>query len=204
MTNPADSQPERYRALDSAAKYEEKIKKASGVRRLSHWLELRSLKNALATVSGRQVLDAPCGTGRIDGLLRERFSDITGLDSSEAMLTVYREGAPGRKGQQGDIFNLPFADGSFDWAVSHRLFHHFETDDSRVRMLTSLARVAREGVVFYAWVKTPFSRRDKSRRQTLTLDHVKALVAQAGLRIESLHYASWPFQPKVILVCRKA
>lgn len=200
MTSNYTPEPERYRQLDSAEKYNKKIKTQ---RRLSTWLELKALERALGKVSGTTVLDAPCGTGRIDGLLRQHFADITGLDSSNAMLEVYRSEDAARKGLQGDIFNLPFPDRHFDWVVSHRLFHHFDTDELRVAMLKSTARVAREGIVFYAWIKTPFSRRDSSRRQTLALDHVKALVAQAGLDIVSIHYASWPFQPKATLVCRK-
>lgn len=197
----AEHQPERYRLLAIAEKYDAKITKPRGVRRLSHWLEARAVGRALNHASGNRVLDCPCGTGRIDALLRDRFSQVVGLDSSEAVLAVYRQGHAERIGRQGDAFDLPFADGVFDWVVCHRLLHHFSADDDRVRLLKSLARVARTGVLVYAWLDTPFNSRRGSRRQTLPRDRVLPLLHAAGLALESVHFALWPFQPKAELVC---
>ncbi|WP_300319738.1 class I SAM-dependent methyltransferase [Accumulibacter sp.] len=198
-----DSRPERYRALASAENYNSKITQPSVVRRFSHWLEARAVERALGDVKGDSVLDCPCGTGRLDGQLRARFNTVVGLDSSEAMLAVYRQGHPERIGQQGDAFALPFADGQFEWVVCHRLLHHFQLDDDRVRLLKSLARVARMGLVVYAWLDTPLNRRRHSRRQTLAPDHLPSLLAAAGVTLEKVHYAAWPFQPKAELLCRK-
>jgi ubiquinone/menaquinone biosynthesis C-methylase UbiE len=203
MTERADREPERYRRLESAEKYERKISKGSADRRFSHWLEARALAHALAHAAGESVLDCPCGTGRIDALLRTRFRKVIGLDSSEAMLTVYRNGHPERVGHLGDAFNLPFGDGEFDWVVSHRLFHHFRADAERLALLRSLARVTRDGLVMYAWLDVPFGVRRGSRRQTLPKAHVANLLRQAGLELEAVHFAAWPFQPKAELVCRK-
>ena len=198
-----DRQPERYRALADAEKYDAKITQPKGVPRLSHWLEAHAVERALNDVSGRSVLDCPCGTGRIDNLLRAKFGRIVGLDSSEAMLTVYRQGHPERIGQQGDAFALPFADGDFDWVVCHRLLHHFSRDDDRIRLLKSLARVASIGLVVYGWLDTPFNSRRNSRRQTLARDQLLPLLDAAGLTLERICFAAWPFQPKAELVCRK-
>ncbi|SBT05802.1 hypothetical protein ACCAA_270064 [Candidatus Accumulibacter aalborgensis] len=198
-----DQQPERYREFESAEKYNSKFVKPKGVRRFSHWLEARAVERALNHVSGASVLDCPCGTGRIDGLLRGKFSKVVGLDSSEAMLAVYRQANHERIGQQGDAFALPFADGEFEWVVCHRLLHHFSQDDDRVRLLKSLARVAKTGVVVYAWLDTPFNSRRSSRRQTLARDHLRPLLDAAGLTLEKVYFAAWPFQPKAELVCRK-
>ncbi len=198
-----DQQPERYRLLTSAEKYNAKITNPKGTRRFSHWLEARALQRALTHVNGSSVLDCPCGTGRIDSLLRSKFRKVVGLDSSEAMLKVYREGHPERAAQQGDAFALPFADGEFDWVVSHRLLHHFSNDEDRVRLLKSLARVATSGVVVYAWLDTPLNSRHHSRRQTLARDHLLPLLSRAGLTLERIYFAAWPFQPKAEIVCRK-
>ena len=149
------------------------------------------------------MLDCPCGTGRIDALLRTHFREVVGVDSSEAMLTIYRDGHPERSCCRGDAFNLPFADGEFDWVVSHRLLHHYGNDDERIALLRSLARVEREGVVVYAWLDVPFSARRNSRRQTVPTAHMARLVHAAGLELEAVFFAAWPFQPKAELVCRK-
>jgi len=197
------SRPQRYRDIARAEKYNEKITAAKGGRRFSHWLETAALKRALKKIGGESALDVPCGTGRIDHLLRARFRRVVGIDSSDAMLKVYLEGGPHREGQQGDIFNLPFPPRSFNWVVCHRLFHHFDNDDSRRRLLTSIAGIASDGVVFYAWIETPFSFRHSSRRHTVRLPQVKKLIDDAGLTFESNHYSAWPFQPKAVIVCRK-
>lgn len=197
-----DTKPERYRKLDNVQKYDTKIK-TDGVRRISHILELSALKRALADIRGSSVLDAPCGTGRIDLLLRERFQKVVGLDSSEAMLALYNSKEHIRTGLLGDIFRLPFKNDSFDWVVCHRLFHHFNTDELRLSLLKSIAQTARNGIIFYSWVKTPLAHRENSRRVTVNLYQIKKLINEAGLVLESVHYAFWPFQPKAILVCRK-
>lgn len=202
MTNIMDAQPERYRELKDARKYDLKIMD-SGMRGISRALELGALKRAISNIRGDLVLDAPCGTGRIDPLLRERFLKVVGLDSSEAMLTLYCRKDNARVGFLCDIFHMPFHQESFDWVVCHRLFHHFDTDELRLLLLKSIAKVAMQGVIFYAWVKTPLSGRGSSRRKTLNLDHIKRLIDQTGLEFVSVHYTSWPFQPKALLVCRK-
>jgi len=198
-----EHQPERYRPLGNAEKYNATITSAKGARRFSHWLEERAVRRALQHVSGTKVLDCPCGTGRIDELLRSRFNTVVGLDSSEAMLTVYRKGHAAREGHQGDAFALPFADGEFDWVVSHRLLHHFTKDDDRVALLRSFARVATSGVIVYAWLDTPLHSRRDSRRQTVPRDQMLRLLDAAGLTLEAEYFSAWPFQPKVELVCRK-
>ena len=202
MTNTMNTKPERYRKLDSAQKYDTKIK-TDGLRSISQILEQSALKRALADIRGNSVLDAPCGTGRIDLLLREHFQKVVGLDSSEAMLAVYRRKENIRTGLLGDIFRLPFKNDSFDWVVCHRLFHHFNTDELRLSLLKSIAQTASNGVVFYSWLKTPLAHRESSRRVTVDLYQIKKLINEAGLILESVHYTFWPFQPKAILVCRK-
>ncbi len=201
MTSP--QQDSRYSSSEKARHYHETIVSAHPFRRLSQFLELGAVSRALREVSGISVLDAPCGTGRIDPVLRQRFSHITGLDASESMLAVYRQGLPGREAVLASIFDLPFSENHFDWVVCHRFFHHLKHDSDRIRLLESLCQVARQGVIFYAWINNPLRRRTSSRRQSLPLDHVRSLIKEAGLHFESCHYSCWPFQVKAILVCTK-
>jgi ubiquinone/menaquinone biosynthesis C-methylase UbiE len=194
--------PEQASLLQAAEAYDLRFRSARGLRRLYRWLEMRAVERALARTGGESVLDCPCGTGRLDGLLRARFRRVTGLDRSEAMLTVYRRGDPARAGEVGDAFHLPFEDASFDWVVSHRLFHHLRTDERRLELLRSFARVARRGVVLYAFVETPI-RRGRFGFKTIALDHARRLLGEAGLELRAACFAAWPLQPKVELVARK-
>jgi len=197
------SRPQRYRDIARAEKYNEKITAAKGGRRFSHWLETAALKRALKKIGGESALDVPCGTGRIDHLLRARFRRVVGIDSSDAMLKVYLEGGPHREGQQGDIFNLPFPPRSFNWVVCHRLFHHFDNDDSRRRLLTSIAGIASDGLCSTRGSRPRSASATVRAGHTVRLPQVKKLIDDAGLTFESNHYSAWPFQPKAVIVCRK-
>lgn len=58
------------------------------------------LKNEIASRwigSGHRVLEIGCGTGSLAALLTERGADVTGIDTSEPMLTVARRNAPQAK-----------------------------------------------------------------------------------------------------------
>ncbi len=78
--------------LLAAVAYERRIRSARGLRRLYQRLESRAVERALGHVAGDSVLDCPCGTGRLDPLLRARFRDVVGVDRSAAMLAIYRQG----------------------------------------------------------------------------------------------------------------
>ncbi len=193
---------EQLRLFLAAEGYERRFRSARGLRRLYRWLESLAFARALGHAEGQRVLDCPCGTGRLDPLLRARFREVVGVDRSEAMLGVYRRGDPARVGETGDAFQLRHADGAFDWVVSHRLFHHMRSDARRLALLRSLARVARRGLIVYAFVETPI-RRGRLGRKAIPLERARRLLAEAGLELEAAHYAAWPLQPKVELVVRK-
>jgi ubiquinone/menaquinone biosynthesis C-methylase UbiE len=195
LTGPLQSQ--------AAEAYDRLLRAPRGRRRVFRWLEARAVARALAHAHGASVLDCPCGTGRLDPLLRARFGRVVGVDRSPAMLEVYRRGHPERCAEQADAFALPFADAAFDWVVSHRLFHHLRTDEKRLALLRSLARVAREGIVLYAWLDAPLDPRGRVRHKAISRAHAERLLAEAGLALEAVHYAAWPFQPKAELVARK-
>src|SRR5688500_10831438 len=63
---------------------------------------------------GLEVLDAPCGHGRIANDLAERGCRVTGLDRSELFLERARADARGRGVEveyvQGDLRELPWED----------------------------------------------------------------------------------------------
>ena len=203
MTSSLHAAPSEQAApLLAAEGYERRIQAARGVRRLYRALESRAVGRALRHAAGGRVLDCPCGTGRLDPLLRERFREVVGVDRSEAMLAIYRRGDRARTGEIGDAFDLPWADGAFDWVVSHRMFHHLRSDEVRVALLRSFARVVRQGVILYAFVETPI-RRGRFGRKALPLEHARRLLGEAGLDLQGAYYAAWPLQPKVELVARK-
>jgi demethylmenaquinone methyltransferase/2-methoxy-6-polyprenyl-1,4-benzoquinol methylase len=85
------------------------------------WRRIAAGQTALPP--GAPVLDACCGTGDLTMALTDMYprSEVTGLDFTEAMLTLARCKAARREGRglpvprfvQGDVLELPFAAGEF-------------------------------------------------------------------------------------------
>jgi len=83
-------------------------------------LDLRWRRLAATEVvrPGDRVLDAACGTGDLAVAdHRAGALEVTGLDFSPRMLQRARRKAPGLAFVEGDMLELPFADGAFDAAT---------------------------------------------------------------------------------------
>ena len=101
------------------------------------------------------VLDVGCGSGELLRIIAEfasltnRGARLTGIDlnpiSSSVTKTESRK-FPEIHSVRGDAFQLPFADGTFDYAISSLFFHHL-TDEQIPYVLVEMSRVARRGIV---------------------------------------------------------
>lgn len=97
----------------------------------------------------KQLLDLPCGTGRLSGMLVDAGYGYTGADLSPSMLEVSREkwrDKPDAKFVQADGEALPFADGSFDAVLTVR-FLNLVPSEPRRRILAEMRRVSRRWIV---------------------------------------------------------
>lgn len=111
----------------------------------------RTLVNLLAGPDGREplgeLLDLGTGTGRILELLGPLASRCEGIDLSHDMLTLARAtldraGLTNGSVRHGDIYGLPYAEGSFAVAVIHQVLHFL---DDPARAIAEAARVLRPG-----------------------------------------------------------
>jgi SAM-dependent methyltransferase len=102
----------------------------------------RTVARLLGPGRGR-LLDVGCGTGTYAGPLAELGWTVTGVDSSEDMLRLAR--ARGAEVLRADAAALPFADATFDAAVS--AWTHTDVDDFAA-VLREVARVLRPGAPF--------------------------------------------------------
>lgn len=108
--------------------------------------------------AGARLLHTGCGSGEVDVDIQEEM-EITAVDISVAALTLYARNNPGaRRLRHASVFDLPFADGSFDGAYSLGLVEHFTEAEIR-KILSEVNRVLKVGgkaVVFWphAWASS--------------------------------------------------
>ena len=100
------------------------------------------------------VLDVGCGSGELLRMIAEfaanskRKCSLTGIDLNPISSATTRSQSsefPEIASVQGDAFQLPFADGAFDFAISSLFFHHL-TDEQIPIVLKEMSRVTRRGL----------------------------------------------------------
>lgn len=109
---------------EMVAWYHKRMLESRGTNRLKNEVEVSLCRRY---VTGCKLLDVGIGTGRASlPLAREGF-DVTGVDSSEAMLEQTRRlaGDTPIRLQRGDLADLAFADGEFDSLLSLNVMVHF-------------------------------------------------------------------------------
>jgi len=103
----------------------------------------RLLVDAAGIQPGQVVLDVACGTGVVTRKVADRLGGdgrVTGLDLSEAMLTVARRLRPDLDWRQGDAVDLPFSAETFDVVLCQAGLMFFPDP---VRALAEMRRVVR-------------------------------------------------------------
>ena len=125
--------------------------------------ELRELERTLATLSPKRTIDIACGTGF---LTRHLCGEITGLDGSPGMLRIARSRLPTATLVEGDALDLPFANDTFERALTGHFYGHLEPQ-ARDRFLHDAKRVAPELVVVDATLRPG---REREARQERTLN----------------------------------
>ncbi|HSK38238.1 MAG TPA: metalloregulator ArsR/SmtB family transcription factor [Arenibaculum sp.] len=125
----------------------------------ARWHEIRSLHvpehdveqallGLLPPMPVQDLLDIGTGTGRMLELFGQRVARAVGIDSSREMLAVARANLE-RAGllrncqvRQADMYQLPFAHGSFDVVVVHQVLHYAEDP---AEAIAEAGRVLRPG-----------------------------------------------------------
>lgn len=109
---------------------------------------------ALATIlppAPARVLECGSGSGEVSAWMASNGYDVVLLDASPSALAFaekrfQREGLNG-KFVLGNVYELPFEDGSFDIVTSFGLLEHFEDVDT---VIAEMARVVKPGGMFFA------------------------------------------------------
>jgi ubiquinone/menaquinone biosynthesis C-methylase UbiE len=126
---------------------------------------------SLADKPFRSLLDLGTGTGRMLELFGREIERGLGLDLSLDMLLLARDrmeraGLKNCSVRQGDIYDLPLADDSFDVVILHQVLHFL---DDGARAIKEAARVLRPGgrllVVDFAPHEMEFLREQHAHRR---------------------------------------
>ncbi|HVG93888.1 MAG TPA: class I SAM-dependent methyltransferase [Planctomycetota bacterium] len=206
----------RYGSTAGAAAYRDKYDR-SWSRRLSAGRERSLLRRALSRAGTEgEVLDVPCGAGRMVPVLLERASRVTALDLSPAMTAEATRAlaAPIAAGRvvvgEGSVERIEAADRAFDTAVCWRLLHHLTDPADRARALEELGRVVRRAVIVTfadadAWKARSQRRRGRDRRcVTLTRDALAREARAAGLDLEATWRLAGAFSLLAVALLRPA
>jgi 2-polyprenyl-3-methyl-5-hydroxy-6-metoxy-1,4-benzoquinol methylase len=88
-----------------------------------------------------RVLDVGCGEGVVTGWLAETLpaAAVEGVDAGRAALAEFRRRNPALTVREGDVYDLPHADASFDLVVSTEMLEHLERPQQALR---EMARVS--------------------------------------------------------------
>jgi ubiquinone/menaquinone biosynthesis C-methylase UbiE/DNA-binding HxlR family transcriptional regulator len=177
----------------------------------AEWDRIRKLHAADAAVEAavrdafderpiRALLDVGTGTGRMLEIFGPQIERGLGIDMSLDMLLLARDrleraGLRHCSVRQGDIYDLPIADDSFDAVIVHQVLHFL---DDCGRAIREAARVLRPGgsllIVDFAPHQEEFLREQYAhRRLGFARDHVNQWMSASGL--DAVMFKSLPPEP---------
>jgi 2-polyprenyl-3-methyl-5-hydroxy-6-metoxy-1,4-benzoquinol methylase len=169
--------------------------------RINLYMMRRALLRAFRSAPAKaRILDIPCGTGQYSWFYASQGYKVTASDVSPQMLEVAAQPREAvAAGQQptfqlADIFNLQFAPGTFDIAVTIRLFHLLNRPE-RIAALRQMAKVSELVVADYSHkcslkhfsrvVRYQLGLRREPRQRFSKSDLIRE-VAEAGLEVRDL------------------
>ena len=77
-----------------------------------------AMLNAAQVGPGTRLFDAGCGAGGTSILAAQRGAHVSGLDASEALITIARERIPQGDFRVGDLEALPYGERAFDAVIA--------------------------------------------------------------------------------------
>ena len=104
------------------------------------------LREHLAGAAGKTVLDVGAGTGRLRDTLPDGAKYVW-LDNDPQKLSGFKAKRPEDETILADATQIPLGDKSVDYAVCVAVAHHLP-EDAFPRLVTELARVVRERLLF--------------------------------------------------------
>ena len=104
-------------------------------------VERQALLGVVGPLTGRQLLDVGCGTGRFAAAFERAGAEVTGVDRDAGMLALAASRVAGPL-VEADAHALPFPDAGFDVSVAVTLL---EFADRPEQIIDELVRIIRPG-----------------------------------------------------------
>jgi len=185
-----------YRDAEVAANYDrERFSSLAGA--VYVWLERRALLRALREVpKGTQILDLPCGTGRLAEVLLEAGYRVVGADVSAEMLDV----AKNRLKRFGELFSWEIRDAHRSSAADHkyaaalcaRVLMHFPLEE-QISFLKGVAASSKKYVIITHSFDSPYQRARRCAKRVIVgtkspaaypvnSANIRDLLSHSGLR----------------------
>ena len=120
----------------------------------NHYIEKRTrlVKDLLPL--GGLVLDVGCGTGQLGAAIASEGYDVFGVDLAASMLGKARQ--RGLVGTYAAVTTaLPFADDTFDLALTVATLHHLETPERVAATVSEMGRIVKRGGFVVLWDHNP-------------------------------------------------
>ena len=119
--------------------------------------EKRAISKLLRHTEGSSIIDVPCGSGKLNPILRQTKCQIISIDASPQMIKY----AKGTSTQQfrfilSDIRHIPLENGSADIVISNRFLHRIPAEKHE-EVLKELFRVANNSAILYFGSTTIFT-----------------------------------------------
>jgi SAM-dependent methyltransferase len=111
-----------------------------------HELSLCLLASYIEFYNIQSILDVGAGTGRAVLWLKQRFPKLTivGIEPVEALrVQGYQKGLLPQELQDGNVYQLPFTDNSFDLVCEFAVLHHVRYPEQAIQ---EMSRVAIKGI----------------------------------------------------------
>lgn len=208
-----------YRNEEKAQEYLDQYIKGTKWARVTMWRQKSIIKRfiEICNLTDRDsILDIPCGTGYIGGILSETRASVYASDISMEMMRLATDEYYTDKFMgfvQADITEIPFPNNAFETVVILALMHRLD-DDLRRLVLDEVFRVSNRSIIISYSLENLLQR--LKRRLLLKIkknhipapvstsfDQIKSELTNAGFKIAKIKHIIPFFSAKIVLLVHK-